>query len=66
MSLWDKALESLKFHYNKHPSLTLFGTVKEMYELKGLRAFTAGTFITLPVRLVYLGYGWQRIMPLDN
>ena len=31
----DKALESLKFHYNKHPSLTLFGTVKEMYELKG-------------------------------
>ena len=53
----DKALESLKFHYNKHPSLTLFGTVKEMYELKGLRAFTAGTFITF-TRQIGISWVW--------
>ncbi|KAK6200081.1 mitochondrial tricarboxylate/dicarboxylate carrier protein [Scheffersomyces amazonensis] len=39
-------LDALKIHYNKHPSLTFLGTVKEIYTLKGLGGFTAGTFIT--------------------
>lgn len=50
-------MESLKVHYNKHPSLTLFGTVKEMYKLKGIRAFTAGTFITY-TRQIALSWVW--------
>ena len=50
-------IESLKAHYNKHPSLTLFGTIKEMYNLKGIRAFTSGTFITY-TRQIALSWVW--------
>ncbi|KAK6460641.1 mitochondrial tricarboxylate/dicarboxylate carrier protein [Scheffersomyces coipomensis] len=39
-------LDILKINYNKHPSLTFLGTIKEIYLLKGLGGFTAGTFIT--------------------
>lgn len=53
----NKPFEALKVQYNKHPSLTLFGTVKEMYELKGIRAFTAGTFITF-VRQIGVSWVW--------
>ncbi|EMG45608.1 hypothetical protein SBY92_004870 [Candida maltosa Xu316] len=53
----NKAIEALKVHYNKHPSLTLFGTVKEMYELKGIGAFTAGTFITF-TRQIGISWVW--------
>ncbi|KAI5969933.1 hypothetical protein CANMA_000973 [Candida margitis] len=50
-------IESLKAHYNQHPSLTLFGTIREMYRLKGIRAFTAGTFITY-TRQIALSWVW--------
>lgn len=39
-------IDALKVQFNKVPSLTLFGTIKQMYALQGLRAFTAGTLIT--------------------
>ncbi|EER32310.1 hypothetical protein CTRG_03981 [Candida tropicalis MYA-3404] len=57
VSARNKPFEALKVQYNKHPSLTLFGTVKEMYELKGIRAFTAGTFITF-VRQIGVSWVW--------
>lgn len=41
------AKDALKGTFNSHPSMTLFGTAKQMYQLKGLRAFTAGSFITI-------------------
>ncbi|KAI3405833.2 hypothetical protein KGF56_001440 [Candida oxycetoniae] len=50
-------IESLKAYYNQHPSLTLFGTVKEMYSLKGIRAFTAGTFVTY-TRQIAISWVW--------
>lgn len=39
-------IDLMKAVYNKHPTLTFFGSIKEMYALKGINAFTAGTFIT--------------------
>lgn len=50
-------IESLKAYYNQHPSLTLFGTVKEIYRLKGIRGFMAGTFITY-TRQIAISWVW--------
>ncbi|KAI5960127.1 uncharacterized protein KGF55_004850 [Candida pseudojiufengensis] len=50
-------IENLKAYYNKHPSLTLFGTIKEMYRLKGIKAYTAGTFVTY-TRQIALSWVW--------
>lgn len=47
----------LKTSFNNHPSLTFFGTVKEIYQLKGITGFTAGSFITI-VRQVAVSTVW--------
>lgn len=39
--------DSLKLKYNKNPSNTLNGAINEIYQIKGLQGFTAGTFITM-------------------
>lgn len=39
-------LDLIRTIHNKNPRLTFLGTIKEMYALKGVNAFTAGTFIT--------------------
>ncbi|KAK6456777.1 mitochondrial tricarboxylate/dicarboxylate carrier protein [Scheffersomyces xylosifermentans] len=49
--------DNLKIKYNKHPTLTFLGTIKEMYTLKGINAFTAGTFITF-TRQVAISTVW--------
>ncbi|ODV77538.1 mitochondrial carrier [Suhomyces tanzawaensis NRRL Y-17324] len=49
--------DALRIKYNQHPSLTFFGTVREMYSLKGLNAFTAGSCITM-VRQVAISTVW--------
>lgn len=38
--------DMVKIGYNKEPLMTLFSTIKEIYEIKGLRGFIAGSFIT--------------------
>lgn len=40
-------LDALKSEFNKSPALTFFKTVRQMYALEGIKAFTAGTMITL-------------------
>lgn len=40
------ALDALKMEFNKTPALTLIRTIRQMYALEGIHAFTAGTFIT--------------------
>ncbi|WPK24009.1 hypothetical protein PUMCH_001263 [Australozyma saopauloensis] len=40
-------LDALKIEFNKTPALTFFKTVRQMYALEGIHAFTAGTMITL-------------------
>lgn len=39
--------DALKVKFNKSPALTFFKTVRQMYALEGIHAFTAGTMITL-------------------
>lgn len=36
----------VRIAYNKEPLMTLFSTIKEIYEIKGLKGFMAGSFIT--------------------
>lgn len=50
-------MDSLKLKYNKHPSMTFFSTVREIYTLKGLRGFASGTCITM-VRQVAISTAW--------
>ncbi|KAG7665480.1 uncharacterized protein J8A68_001168 [[Candida] subhashii] len=50
-------IDKLKVHYNKHPSLTLLGTIKEMHQLQGIRAFTSGTLITF-ARQIGVSWVW--------
>ncbi|CAK9435526.1 uncharacterized protein LODBEIA_P02530 [Lodderomyces beijingensis] len=50
-------IESLKSYYNKHPSLTLLGTIKEIYMLKGIRGFLSGTFVTY-TRQIAISWVW--------
>lgn len=38
--------DALRAQFNKTPALTLFRTVRQMYALEGVHAFTRGTFIT--------------------
>lgn len=38
--------DALKVQYNANPAMTLLKTVKQMFELEGIHAFTAGTMIT--------------------
>lgn len=52
-----KDIDSRKIRSNRAPALTFFGTVKEMYELKGISAFTAGTCITY-VRQIAVLTAW--------
>lgn len=40
-------IDTLKMEFNKLPALTFFKTVRQMYALEGIHAFTAGTMITL-------------------
>lgn len=47
----------LKIRYNKHPASTFFGTVNEIYALKGIRGFTAGTCITF-IRQAAISFVW--------
>lgn len=49
--------DALKVTYNSHPTLTFFGTVKEIYKLKGIKGFTAGSLITI-VRQVAVSAVW--------
>lgn len=39
-------VDALKVEFNKNPALTFLSTVRQMYALQGLNAFTAGTLIT--------------------
>lgn len=39
--------DKLKRKFNKTPTLTFLGTVKEIYLLKGLSGFTAGSMVTM-------------------
>ncbi|CAI5756527.1 unnamed protein product [Candida verbasci] len=50
-------IENLKAYYNKHPSLTFLGTIKEIYSLKGIKGFAAGTFITF-TRQIAISWVW--------
>lgn len=50
-------VDALKVQFNKTPALTLLKTVRQMYALEGLHAFTAGTMITF-VRQVGSGAAW--------
>lgn len=50
-------LDSLKMKYNKSPSSTFLHTIKEMYQLKGMSAFTSGTCITF-IRQIALSGVW--------
>mmetsp|Transcript_6972 Transcript_6972/g.8842 ORF Transcript_6972/g.8842 Transcript_6972/m.8842 type:complete len:387 (+) Transcript_6972:31-1191(+) len=47
----------LKAKYNKHPTMTFLGTIREIYSLKGLRGFLSGTCITM-VRQVAISTVW--------
>lgn len=49
--------DALKMKYNKSPSLTFLGTIKEIYSLKGINGFTAGTCITM-IRQVAISTVW--------
>ncbi|EGW35178.1 uncharacterized protein SPAPADRAFT_58373 [Spathaspora passalidarum NRRL Y-27907] len=49
--------DTLIEHYNKHPSLTLSSTIKEIYSIKGISGFTAGTFITF-TRQIAITWVW--------
>lgn len=40
-------LDALRVEFNKNPALTFINTVKQMYALEGIYAFTAGSFITI-------------------
>ena len=51
------AVDDLKRGFNKRPSMTFVGTVREMYQLKGISPFTQGTFITM-VRQVGILVVW--------
>ncbi|OBA20120.1 mitochondrial carrier [Metschnikowia bicuspidata var. bicuspidata NRRL YB-4993] len=51
------AIDALKLEFNKTPALTMLKTVRQMYALEGLHAFTAGTMITF-VRQVGSGAAW--------
>lgn len=50
-------LDALISKYNKNPTLTYLGTIKEMYQMKGVGAFTAGTFITF-TRQMAISWVW--------
>lgn len=50
-------VDQLKVAFNKHPALSLSGTVKQMYALHGVRAFTVGTMVTL-TRQVATSLAW--------
>lgn len=39
-------IDALKAEFNKAPALSFFKTVRQMYALEGIHAFTAGTMIT--------------------
>lgn len=56
-SLVIKSVDALKVKYNHAPTLTFVNTFKEMYQLKGILAFTAGTGITI-VRQVAVLTAW--------
>lgn len=49
--------ETLKAKYNKHPTMTFLGTIREIYSLKGLKGFLSGTCITM-VRQVAISTVW--------
>lgn len=49
--------DALKLKYNKHPTMTFFGTIREIYSLKGLKGFASGTCITM-VRQVAISTVW--------
>lgn len=49
--------DKLKRKFNKAPSLSFLATVNEIYRLKGIHGFTAGTFITM-TRQVAISTVW--------
>lgn len=49
--------DAILHHYNKNPSLTFFGTVKEIYSIKGFKGFFYGGFITV-VRQTMISAIW--------
>lgn len=49
--------EALKMKFNKHPTMTFLGTIREIYSLKGLNGFASGTCITM-VRQVAISTVW--------
>lgn len=52
-----QATDALKAEFNKAPALTFFRTVKQMYALEGVHAFTTGTLITF-ARQVATSAAW--------
>lgn len=57
LSVPSGAKDALKMEFNKTPALTLLRTVRQMYALEGIHAFTTGTMITL-VRQVGTSAAW--------
>lgn len=56
---------ALKQKYNKTPNLTFFGTIQEIYSVKGLRGFTQGSCITIirqtMISSIWLSsYNWTK------
>lgn len=49
--------DTVKLKYNKFPSSTFFGAIKEIYTLKGLNGFTAGTCVTI-IRQMTISFVW--------
>lgn len=61
----------LKHRYNKAPSLTFYGTIREIYSIKGLRGFTQGSFITIVrqtmISSIWLSsYNWTKQLFLPH
>ncbi|EGV61140.1 mitochondrial carrier [Yamadazyma tenuis ATCC 10573] len=50
-------MDALKHKYNKNPSLTFWGTVREIYSIKGPKGFMYGSLITI-VRQTMISSIW--------
>ncbi|CAH6721163.1 hypothetical protein CLIB1444_05S04962 [[Candida] jaroonii] len=63
--------DALKQKYNKNPSLTLSGVIKEIYTLKGTKGFAYGGFITFirqgAISSIWLStYNWTKQLYLPH
>jgi hypothetical protein len=64
-------VDALKRLYNKNPSLTFWGTVKEIYSIKGINGFAYGGLITVVrqtmISTIWLSsYNWTKQVLLPH